>query len=362
MNVPGIRRRVLVVDDCEEDRDVVARYLDGEQYTVQTVDTAEKGLRMITSERYDCVVVDYELPDANGVEFLAEVPPCDRPALVMVTGRGDEVTAVQALKGGAQDYLVKGDFGRVRLQQAVGNAIEVVTMRAEIEARRRELEHFAFTTAHDIKAPLRRIRALCDLLLQEGSDGLSGEAQEYLQLMDGAVGEITSFVDDMLALGRIGGATVSWEAIELGELARDVARDFSAALQEVGGELRCEALPMVRGERALLRRLLQNLVDNAIKYRSERSLRVTLAAREEEDGWVLSVADNGVGIPADAVDGIFGMFVRLHGDCEVPGAGLGLTICKRVAERHHGRLWVESQEGAGSTFHFWLPRLEGSGA
>ncbi len=350
--------KILVVDDCPEDREVVRRYLADERFRLQEVATAEAGLRLLASEPFDCVLVDYELPDASGVQFLDEIPAYGRPAVVMVTGRGDEQTAVRSLKGGAQDYLVKGDFTRTRLERVVDAAVEMVAMRREIDGRRKELEQFAATTAHDLKAPLRRIGSLCQMVLNDAVECLEGESAENLRLIRDEVERMSRFVEDVLQLSVIVGTQSAREPVDLGRLLVDLEDAFRPALAEVGGELVHRGLPTVEGDRLLLRRLFQNLIDNAIKYRSERPLRIEIDAARGEQGWLVSVRDTGQGIPADSLERIFEMFCRLHGDCTAPGVGLGLTICQRVVERHRGRIWVESTPGAGSAFRVWLPSGE----
>jgi signal transduction histidine kinase len=173
-----------------------------------------------------------------------------------------------------------------------------------------------------------------------------------LDLMRASTERARGLIDGVLAYARAG--ELEAEPVDLGTLMGEVAADLRPRLEEAGATLEVGELPEVRGDARQLRRLLQNLVGNAVKFRGAQAPRVTVAAREGSDGWVVTVADNGVGVAPDDAGRIFGMFARASRDHD--GTGIGLAVCRRVVEAHGGRIWVEPAEGGGSAFRFTLPR------
>nr|WP_281375161.1 ATP-binding protein [Aquabacterium terrae] len=160
----------------------------------------------------------------------------------------------------------------------------------------------------------------------------------------------------MLAYSRVGTKGRAPAPVEAAEVVRIVRGHLRLAIEEAGAEITVGALPRVHGDAAQLVQLLQNLVSNAIKFRGSAPPRITIACRSEPDAWCFSVQDNGIGIAPEFAERIFVMFQRLHPRSAYPGTGIGLALCKRIVERHGGRLWVEPAEGGGAVFKFTLPR------
>lgn len=240
------------------------------------------------------------------------------------------------------------------------------TMRRDIEERRRkedqlrrsneELERFAYVASHDLQEPLRKVAGFTALLQKRYEGRLDKDADEIIQYaVDGAT-RMQMLIKDILAYSRVGSKELHRVPVDANATMELVRSDLGEPIREQKALVTWEGLPTVRVDASQLRQVLQNLVENAIKYRHpSRRPKVHVSASEEGNAWHFQVKDNGQGIPDDKREEIFGIFRRLHGQ-ELPGTGIGLAVAKKAVERHGGKIWVESQVGKGSTFHFTIPR------
>ena len=234
-------------------------------------------------------------------------------------------------------------------------AEEAVLQNAERLARSNaELQQFAYAASHDLQEPLRTIVSFSQLLVERCKGKLDPESEQFLEFVTAAAARMRALISDLLTYSR----TVHREGTSLKEVALNEIVDVALfnlqfAIQESGAVVEVGKLPTVRADEPQMMQLFQNLISNAIKYRSEETPHIRITAGQNGEEWVISVADNGQGISSQYQDYIFGVFKRLHGR-EYAGTGVGLAICKSVVERHGGRIWVESEPGRGSTFKFSL--------
>lgn len=230
-------------------------------------------------------------------------------------------------------------------------------MRTELEHSNRELEGFAHTLSHEIRSPLAAVHLNLALLSEQHGNLLDEATRRRVQRSQQSLREIGELADDLLTYARVGAGQEPRKRLvtDPAEVLEEVLAGFDPVIQERGAEVTHDELPRVEVHPGELRQLLRNLIGNGLKYNQRRPPRIHVSAHEEGDGWRFSVRDNGIGIaPADH-ERIFGLFVRTHAG-RYPGSGVGLALCRRIVERHGGRIWVESKPGEGSTFHFTLPR------
>lgn len=226
----------------------------------------------------------------------------------------------------------------------------------ELLASNQELERFAYLASHDLREPLRMVTSFTRLLSQRYSGQLDPEADQIIGFaVDGAT-RMEELISDLLEYSRVGQQNQTLDSVDCSTILDRSLNNLQLLISETNTEIIRGPLPIILGETRQLIQLFQNLIDNAIVYRGEESPRVEIRAEVQQDQWLFSVKDNGIGIEPQHNERIFDIFQRLHTRQEYPGTGIGLAICHRIVERHGGEIWVESQLGQGATFYFTLPR------
>jgi PAS domain S-box-containing protein len=227
---------------------------------------------------------------------------------------------------------------------------------ANLERSNRDLEEFAYAASHDLQEPLRAMSGCAQLLERRLGAQADDTTRELVgHIVDGAA-RMRSLITELLAYSRASSRGLSEGELALAEAVERARIALAASIADARAEVVVSALPTVVGDAAQLTQLFTNLLGNAIKYRSERPLRVVIASETRDDDWVIWVEDNGIGIEAAHFERIFLLFQRLHARTQYPGNGIGLALCQKIVERHGGRIWVESEPGQGSRFSFTLPK------
>ncbi len=345
---------ILLVDDDALDREAVSRQLDARRYRVIEAETGEACKTVLSREHPDCIVLDYRLPDVDGTDLLSEVVAETVP-VVMLTGQRNPTVAVEAMKRGADDYIVKSELRSDVIEKAIQNAIEKGRLRQEVRERQEELKLFASVAAHDLRAPLRTIEQYCDLVQEDIERGEHAGVREGIDHVRDAARTASRLIDRLLEYTRSGRTDEFFDEVDAGAVVREVLEILDATIRERNAVVRVGDLPVVRGDQVALKQLFQNLVANAVKFQpKERTPEIRIEAVDRGAQWEFSVADNGIGIePADHAK-IFAPFTRLHRST-FDGTGLGLATCRKIVEQHRGRIWLESEVGRGTVFRFTLP-------
>jgi PAS domain S-box-containing protein len=230
--------------------------------------------------------------------------------------------------------------------------------RAQDDLRRanEDLEQFAFSASHDLQEPMRGIKIYSELLSKRYGSQLDGEALRFLGYLRNGATRMECLVRDLLTYTKVTTLEQETEIADANEALKSSLANLSGAVSESGANVTTGPLPSLPVNHTHLQQLFQNIIGNAIKYRSpDRPPVVRVAAERRHGCWIFSISDNGIGIDSEYKENIFGLFKRLHNSDEYSGTGIGLAICKRLVDRYHGRIWVESEPGRGSTFRFTLP-------
>ena len=227
---------------------------------------------------------------------------------------------------------------------------------ADLQRSNAELEQFAYVTSHDLQEPLRMITSYIQLIEGDYKGKLDADADQYIAfIVEGAI-RMHTLVNDLLAYSRVGTRGEPFMPISLDSVLSAATANLEVAIEESHAVVTHDRLPTVLGDESQLIQLLQNLLGNAIKFRSDAPPMIHVGVEKENDDWKFSVRDNGIGIDMQYAERIFSVFQRLHAREEYPGTGIGLAVVKKIVERHKGRIWVESEPAKGSTFYFTLPK------
>jgi signal transduction histidine kinase len=367
---PKPKLRVLLVEDDPADRDLILRELGKGEFEIaaDVAGTADEFREEVRTNRPDVVLADYNLEQWRGTEALEILRQerLDIPLILVSGGLGD-VTAVECIKQGVTDYVLKDSLAR--LSVALRGALkdkkarderkqtqESLAQKVEELARSNaDLEQFAYVASHDLQEPLRMVSAYTQLLADRYRGKLDDQADKYIHYaVDGAT-RMRSLIDDLLAFSRVGRQETAIASTDCEGLVQRALENLRAAILESGAVITHGPLPRLMANGSQLQQVFQNLIGNAMKFRGSLAPVIEISAEKQGSEWLFSVADNGIGISAEHAGSVFVIFNRLHTRTEYPGNGIGLAICKRIIERHGGRIEALPHQGVGTVFNFTLP-------
>ena len=225
----------------------------------------------------------------------------------------------------------------------------------ELASSNKELEHFAYIASHDLQEPLRMVASYVQLLARRYGDKIDGSAHEFMDFAIDGASRMQKMINDLLIYSRVGTRGKPFVAIDCESVLGQALDNLKMAIKESKAKVTHDSLPEVKADETQLVQLFQNLISNSLKFREKKKLHIHVSAEKNCKEWIFSVHDNGIGIDSQHTERIFQIFQRLHNKKEYPGTGIGLAVCKRIVERHKGRIWVESQPGKGATFYFTIP-------
>jgi light-regulated signal transduction histidine kinase (bacteriophytochrome) len=357
---------VLVVEDNPAELRLLCEILERENLHVIGCGSAAEALEHVQQRDFGVAVVDYRLPDLGGTQLLERIRDVDEQIRVIVyTGCGSYDSVKEALNLGAFAYLEKlSDPSELlrhvhracleRVDRYASHLEQAVTIRTEELARsNRELEEFAAVVAHDLRSPLLTISGYCQLLSEEYGSRLDANAHNYLGQIVAGAARMNRLIEDILDYSRAGRSIKPLQTVDMQSVQTQATANLEGSIREHEARIEVGPMPTILGDQTQLVQLLQNLIDNGIKFRRDETPRVCVTAARIAGGWQFAVEDNGVGIAEEYFEQIFGTFRRLHGR-EYPGTGIGLAICKKIVERHRGRIWLASTVGQGTTFYFTI--------
>ncbi len=399
------RVKILLVDDRPANLLTLESILEDLGQDLVKATSGKEALRHLLRDDFAVILLDVKMPEMDGFETATLIRERDRSRhtpIVFLTAHKDEEHVFRGYYAGAVDFLYKpinpevlrskvsvfvdlslktellrkqADILRTRndeLEQLVEQRRkaeeQIRALNAELEERVRErtvelsrsneeLRQFAYAASHDLKEPMRTIASYTQLLAQRYQDKLDGDGREFLGYIVEAVRRMDMLLSDLLTYSQhVGSKAPVFQRVSAEAVLTGVLMNLNASIRETGATITHDPLPDdVTSDFAQLSQVFQNLLSNAIKYRGPDPPKIHIGVKESDDAWIFCVKDNGLGIEDAYKDQIFGIFKRLHGR-EFPGTGMGLAICKKIVERHGGRIWVESQPPNGSTFSFSIPK------
>ncbi|AFY82971.1 response regulator [Oscillatoria acuminata] len=366
---------ILIVDDTPINLRVLAKILSDRGYKVRKALNGQIALTACQTLLPDVILLDIMMPDMDGYEVcqrLKSDPKTQDIPVIFISALEDQWDKVKAFKSGGSDYITKPFqieevLARVKhhltIQQLqyrlqVQNA-ELQALNAQLLRSNVELEQFAHVAAHDLQSPLQVIIGNADLLTWKYENQLGPDGDRYLTHIIKASGRMTQLIQDLLSYSKIGIPPQRFESIDSNFVLEEALANLSGEISKSGAIITHSHLPIVSGNEIQLMQLFQNMMANAIKFRLPNvapQIEISCNLNDSEE-WQFEIRDNGIGIDPNLSDRIFEAFYRLHSYDEYPGTGIGLTLCKKIVERHGGRLWFNSIKGEGTSFYFTLPAL-----
>lgn len=361
--------RILVVDDEVVLMQALCDTLRERGFEAVGFTGGEPALAALRKQPFDLVLTDLMMPDMDGITLLREAAEID-PNLVVVimTGQASVDSAVEAMKAGALDYITK-PFKLAAIMPVLDRALGVRRLRVEnaelaedlrtrteeLEAANDELEAFAYSVSHDLRAPLRAIASFSEIIREDHGEELAEEAVELLDRIDRNAQRMSDLISDLLTFSRLSKKPFDRELVDVGLLVSDVVDEISKDRGE--RYVQIQDLPETAGDPTLLRQIFANLLSNSFKFtrhREEPQIEVGWCGDENEHCFY--VKDNGAGFDMQYASKLFNVFQRLHSETEFEGTGVGLSLVRRLVQRHGGRIWAEAEVDKGACFYFTLPR------
>ena len=352
-------KHILLIDDSEDDREhyiqLLTRGAGHLQYNILEADSGDEGLELLQCQQIDCVLLDYSLPGQDGLAVLQQIKQhTPYVAVIMLTGEGSEYVAVESMKAGAQDYLVKSKITKAELNRAINNAMQRTDLQHKLDEQRQELVTFGHMLAHDLKSPTRSIRTLLSFIQEDTQQAIQGKPLEYMHMIIGLTNRMDALVDALSAYTKLNRTPEKPQIVAMQQIVEAAQTNLHQDILQKNAQIHCQTLPLVEGHTEHLIQLMQNLMGNAIKY-CEDSPEIHISAQQQDEYIVFSVKDNGIGINPKYCETIFEPFKRLHSKDKYEGSGIGLATCKKIVQRHKGQIWCQSEPGVGTTFMFSLP-------
>jgi signal transduction histidine kinase len=362
--------RALLVEDSPLDAELVLRALNKGSFDVSALIVQDEAAftTALHTHAPEIVLADYNLPSWRGMEAVKVLrrEGVDIP-MILVSGALGDVVAVECIKQGATDYVLKD--GLARLPEVVRRALrekaeqnlrrqaekELALKVEELARSNADLEQFAYVASHDLQEPLRMVTAYTQLLSERYKGKLDESADKFIGYAQDGAFRMQILIQDLLAFSRVGRKEDAFTDVDCNGVMADVKETLASTIGESGAVIAYGGLPTVSADHTQMVQLFQNLIGNAIKFRGKNTPAISVTAEKNNGQWRFAVSDNGIGIAPEYAENIFVIFQRLHARAEYPGNGIGLAICKKIVERYGGKIWVESQPDAGSTFRFTLP-------
>jgi PAS domain S-box-containing protein len=291
----------------------------------------------------------YEFPDGSVAWYEARAEPVPEGIFVLSM----EITERKKAEEHKQGLLEKEKQLSEELQQQMKYEKELIN---KLKTSNKELEQFAYVASHDLQEPLRMVASFSQLLESRYKDQIDEDADDYIEFIVEGANRMKKLIDDLLAFSRLNTEAKEFKLTDTNSALDDVLVNLNPTIMENNAQITHDPLPIIKVDSSQIRQLFQNLITNAIKFHGDEPPKIHISAEETGKEWLFSVSDNGIGIDSNHLEKIFNVFNRLHTREEYEGTGIGLAICKRIVERHGGKIWVESEPGKGSTFYFTLSK------
>ena len=378
--------RILLVDDRPENLLALEAALEPLGQELVKADSGEEALRLLLRQEFAVILLDVQMPGIDGFDTAIQIKEREKtkdiPIIFLTAISREPHHALRGYSTGAVDYMAKPfDPWVLRAKVAVFVDLyekssllkkqkELLAQRlderyaaekaleekaVELERSNADLQQFAYVASHDLQEPLRVMNGYLDLMRSSLEEGDTADAISMLDRIRRSTGRMDALIQDLLEYARVDAQPEPFRETDLNEVLGFALGNLEVTIKESEVTIEHDPLPTVNGDQSQLLQLFQNLVANGIKFRADDPCVVRITARTENGHHEISVQDNGIGIASDHIDRIFTIFERLNPADRYPGSGIGLSVCKKIVERHGGTIWADSTPGGGTTMRFTLP-------
>lgn len=351
-----VEKCILIVDDDHGDRKLMRRHLINLYPHAEILEAASGETARDHAEKdIEVIFLDYLLPGTSGIDLLSSFfRQWPRSVIFIMTGQGDEDIAKSAILSGAADYISKSSISSGALHRMIGNGLQVARMKWRIEEHQKELQQFSDVLVHDLRAPIRAIKFLSDQILEDFEAGDLMEVKREFDMMKRSVSKMSDLIE-RLASHINPHSEGTPELVSAESLVESACLALTQDIANSNTTIKTDLCKLdVYCFPPDISQLIQNLLGNSIKYRSVSDPIIEIKAKPLNYGVQFSVSDNGMGVPDQYRDRIFEPFKRLQRSSDLPGSGLGLATCAKIAKRHNGDIWCDPEVSSGTTIHFTL--------
>ncbi|MCW5588613.1 MAG: hybrid sensor histidine kinase/response regulator [Legionellales bacterium] len=374
--------KILIVDDNEVDRLIYKEHIHNfphqKNYEITTADTAEMALNLLATAQFDCVLIDYHLPDYTGLEFIDMIKQNFNayPPIIMLTGQGNEDVASQALKLGVSDYIIKSRLTQEALHRAITNSVikryledqlreknaSLSLANTSLQKMNDDLHKLHHVLSHELKTPLTALYEFINILLDGIMGELSKEQKEILKNVLECCDQLKMYINDLTDLMLLESDKM---ILEKADFLIEELINHSIKLTHTNAESRHiqmstefnKSIHTIHADEKRILQVIINILNNAIKFSPENST-IHIKVSSTTDNYVtIAISDAGCGIPKEHLSKIFNAYYQVENEAKRKGLGLGLNICKLIIDKHQGRLEVESEINQGTTFKIILPQF-----
>lgn len=350
---------ILIVDDTPEHIHIASSILKSLNYPIRVANNADTALTLIEKQIPTLLLLDVSLPTMNGFEIcklLKQNPLYEDMAIIFMTASGDEHSISKGFSLGAQDYVIK-PYNSHELIARVNTHIKLVCQKKELKNSYKELDQFCHTISHDLKSPILVIRQLLSLLTEELNENSAEDVHEILNQLDNKSKDTISMIERLLELSQVSHLECNFKQLNIEKIIKELFNELSSLEPNRKISLICSPLPTLTGDETLIKLLIQNVLTNALKFsKNNENTIINISFEDTNTFYKIFIKDNGVGFDMKYSNKLFNVFERLHNKEDFEGSGIGLSIIKRIIERHNGSVSITSQLNIGTCLYLKFPK------
>ncbi|MBF0409039.1 MAG: response regulator [Candidatus Riflebacteria bacterium] len=352
-----VTEQILIIDDMVENIQILARLLE-DDYEIRFATSGKRGIELALKTNPDLILLDVMMPEMDGFETCSRLKEDEKlkdVPVIFVTALTEKYSETRALEIGAVDYITKPICPET-VRGRVKNHIALRIAHKELQAKNRELESFCLAISHDVRAPLRIIKGVSQILLEDCAEKIDETDRKNIEKINSSCTNLENLVSNLLRFSFISSSELKISKFDLSKMAEEVCTSLSESLPLVPAEIKVAPGMEITADQELIRVVVTNLINNAWKYSSKKDkIIIEVGVIKNKKEYAYFVKDSGAGFDMKYENKLFGAFQRLHSAKDFEGTGLGMFISQRIIQKHGGKIWAKGEENVGATFYFTIP-------